>query len=500
MYYRRRSVFLSPVMIILYISLVLIGAVYFAGVFFFQDRYLPNTTVGNIECGWKNYEYVEEINKSQTEGYTLMVHDRKEKTYVIEGKDFDYKYVNLGEEKQIMEEQNKFLWPIALFEANTHALTYSVTYNEEKLQNLIVHLSVFSDKYYEKPTDAYIELKKDGYTIVPEQMGCQPISEQVCKEVMDAVKFTATAIVLSDACYVAPNLHTSSEPILNAANTIDSYLSHEIKYTIWGKEQVFGREEIMSAIRLSADYEVTLDREVFWEYTYTYLSKPYNTYSDARTFVTHDGKEIIIGGGDYGWTINREKETAEMMRNVMTGENLERQPIWSQVAKADGPNDIGNSYVEIDYTNQHIYYFKDGKKMFDAPIVSGSMNENCGSPDGIFDIDYMEHKESGIPLVGEDYESTVTYFLQWAYNIGFHDATWRKNKEFGGDTYLDDGSHGCINMKLADVTKLYELLPKNGGKTPVVAYYRDPVVLTSESAKKNLAYSYRAPEVPSTEE
>ena len=27
--------------------------------------------------------------------------------------------------------------------------------------------------------------------------------------------------------------------------------------------------------------------------------------------------------------------------------------------------------------------------------------------------------------------------------IGFHDASWRD--EFGGDIYLTDGSHGCIN-------------------------------------------------------
>ena len=104
--YRRRSVFLSPIMIILCITVIILAVVYFAGVFFFQSHYLPNTTVGNVECGLKGYEYVEDINESQTARYSLLVTDRKGTLYVIEAKDFDYKYVNLGEEAQILENQN----------------------------------------------------------------------------------------------------------------------------------------------------------------------------------------------------------------------------------------------------------------------------------------------------------------------------------------------------------------------------------------------------------
>jgi len=41
---------------------------------------------------------------------------------------------------------------------------------------------------------------------------------------------------------------------------------------------------------------------------------------------------------------------------------------------------------------------------------------------------------------------------------GFHDATWRSDEEFGGDTYLWNGSHGCINLPYSAAEELYGLV------------------------------------------
>ena len=69
--------------------------------------------------------------------------------------------------------------------------------------------------------------------------------------------------------------------------------------------------------------------------------------------------------------------------------------------------------------------------------------------------------------------------------IGIHDASWRK--EFGGEIYKKSGSHGCINMALDKVQEFYGMIEVG---TPVVAYYRTPVELTSESAQISNAASY----------
>jgi lipoprotein-anchoring transpeptidase ErfK/SrfK len=39
---------------------------------------------------------------------------------------------------------------------------------------------------------------------------------------------------------------------------------------------------------------------------------------------------------------------------------------------------------------------------------------------------------------------------------GLHDAQWREDSEFGGDTYKENGSHGCINMPTDDAYHIYD--------------------------------------------
>jgi lipoprotein-anchoring transpeptidase ErfK/SrfK len=137
-----------------------------------------------------------------------------------------------------------------------------------------------------------------------------------------------------------------------------------------------------------------------------------------------------------------------------------------------------------------MYFFKEGEKVFTSKFVSGSVGEGWASPDGVYDINYKDctdyHKGEKIELKGEDYASKVDYFIVWARNIGFHDASWRKAKEFGGTTYLKDGSHGCINMPYNSVKELFSLV-SNG--TPIVAYYREPVSVYLHE----YAYSYVKP-------
>ena len=43
-------------------------------------------------------------------------------------------------------------------------------------------------------------------------------------------------------------------------------------------------------------------------------------------------------------------------------------------------------------------------------------------------------------------------------NIGLHDASWRN--KFGGDIYLTNGSHGCINLPTAKAAEIYDYVEK----------------------------------------
>ena len=51
-------------------------------------------------------------------------------------------------------------------------------------------------------------------------------------------------------------------------------------------------------------------------------------------------------------------------------------------------------------------------------------------------------------------------------HYGIHDATWRN--KFGGDEYLANGSHGCINLPPSIVPTFYSYV-RTG--MPVVVFY-----------------------------
>ena len=68
--------------------------------------------------------------------------------------------------------------------------------------------------------------------------------------------------------------------------------------------------------------------------------------------------------------------------------------------------------------------------------------------------------------MGDGYRSYVNYWMPFYRGYGLHDATWRD--AFGGDIYLDDGSHGCVNLPLEAAATMFK--NSRSGHTRVILY------------------------------
>ena len=463
-------------------SVVVLLAAAYAGVgYYFHDHFYPGTVINETNFSLGTADAAEEKIMEDAEDYLMAIHDREDRLTYICAKDIDYHYESDGSIQKVMDEQNSMLWPLYISKDHSHTVNVKLTYDESKLVKLVEGMDCFKEENIEKPEDAYLKYTDNGYEIVPEKKGNQPLEEQIMLDVKAVIEERQAVLKLNDSDYMQPAVTSEDPKLQEKLQVTEKYKNMSITYEIEGSEQVLDGQTILSWLTINDDLSVTVDPDMAASYAQQLASK-YNTYAATRSFVTRNGDTIKIGGGDYGWVIDKKGEAARIIEDIEKGESVTREPEYEQRAFVEGADDIGNTYIEIDYTNQHLWYYKDGSLLMDSDFVSGNLNNGNGSPDGVFKI---ISRQSPATLVGEDYESDVTYFMPFAYNVGLHDASWRSN--FGGSIYKNSGSHGCINLPYDAADTIYKNVELG---TPVVAYYRDNVKLTSNNAKVSNAYSY----------
>ena len=140
-----------------------------------------------------------------------------------------------------------------------------------------------------------------------------------------------------------------------------------------------------------------------------------------------------------------------------------REPAYIRDVTYEDSCRIESTYVEVDMTEQKMYFFLDGKQVFDTVVVTGCTSKGMGTPELVC---YVYGKYRNTYLRGANYRSFVNYWVPVYGGIGIHDATWRD--EFGGELYKKSGSHGCINTPLKRMEELYNMLEKG---MPVVIHY-----------------------------
>ena len=124
----------------------------------------------------------------------------------------------------------------------------------------------------------------------------------------------------------------------------------------------------------------------------------------------------------------------------------------------DNLEELTGTFVVVDISSQEVKLYKDNQVVLTSPVVTGKPKRSP-SDKGLFEIyDISGHRY----LVGPGYKSYVDIMMKYNGGEGLHDAEyhthedgfkhgWRDASEFGGDTYIKHGSHGCINMLHDDV-------------------------------------------------
>lgn len=426
------------------------------------DRFVDGTIINGLGVtGMTTEEAKNFIESFYQGGYSLRIVSREGTQEIIHDTDIGYRVTVTGDLEKILEEENASGRLSGPDVDNRYTVELSAEYDREKLKEELQNLSFV--KSARETRDAGITPWREGqpFEIVPEVQGNELDLEKLTAAVENALNSQQEKLELADSdCYKTVQITSDNEELVNLCNAMNQRADMTIAYRFGEKEEILEGSEIVSWLRTGEDLTVQVDETLAAAYVKK-LADTYDTYEKPHTFRTTSGEDVTVTG-PYGWRISQAAETAELINAVVKGESCTREPVYDKTAASRGEHDYGDTYVEVDLKNQHLYLYEKGTCIMDSPFVSGNVSKNWTTPDGIY---FLYYKQLDKVLRGEDYETPVRYWMPFNGGIGFHDASWRSS--FGGEIYKTNGSHGCINLPPAAAGTLYEHVYKN---MPVICH------------------------------
>ena len=451
------------------VLLIGIAAAYLGISSYYKDKFVMGTNVNGVDCSEKTLAQVEAMLQKQVEEYALTIQLANGGKGVLEGTDMGIKYGGYKQLKEAFDEQNAYLWPKALFEENNIKAEIVFEYDQEKLNTLIATLECVKPENQVAPVSATVVYKDGTFVIQDEVYGTQLDLTKVNEAIHTKVSAMEQEVNLEECgCYVQPVYKKDSKEVLAAQAELNKYISASITYSLDNIEVVVDKDEIVAWVSVDANMIPIIDAAKVKAFTDT-LGKKYNTANRGGVITTPTGKQVNVAVAGYGRQVGSQEDCNQLISEIKEGKTVTRSPIISRQATPEGQFAWGTTYVEVDITEQHMWYIVNGQVAFETDVVTGKKGKN-DTPTGTYTI--LE-KIKGKYLRGRlvngkpSYVTWVDYWMRVTWSgIGFHDAGWQPT--FGGDRYVNNGSHGCINMPPAKAKEFYGMLSVG---CPVIIHY-----------------------------
>lgn len=447
------------------VFLALIGVMYVAGLQFFFVHFLPGTTINGIDCSFQTIETSEESLSRKMASYQLGLDVAGGGREVLDAEEIGLVYRKEGSMKELAKAQDASLWFLDVAGTKKHQLTVPVSFDEEKLRKAVDSLQCFQNMV--PPKDACIEEKNGTFYVADEVEGNTLSREKVTGLVKEAVLQGQQLIDLEEnGCYERPRVYGDSPALAEEADRLNRCMNTVIYYDFGDREEVVDSDIVRSWLVRNEKGSFSFDEAAMAAYL-AGLAQKYDTLGIDRQFITAFNETITVRGGDYGYVIDQEKTLTELKAALEGSQSGVREPVYEQEGFCRDTDDIGDTFVEINLTEQRMFFYKEGKLLVDTPVVTGNPERNGGTPTGCYSLD---EKKSPAIVKGETYRKNksgeVTYWLPFSGEIGIHDCgDWRER--FGGQIYLKNGSKGCVNAPYEAVEAIYRNIETG---TPVIIH------------------------------
>ena len=472
-----------------FVVLGLVAIVYIVGVVAFSQIAYPNTTIAGVDISFSNASSAATKVNSAWKHYKL----------TVSGEDFSWTYQPESDEPivdgeaaahEIIGSNEPLLWPSRLI-ASLGGKNVSATKNDTIDLKQDVDLSMLSDafdqKQFEEDLGAAVDAFNEGRTgtfeassSYDEKAGKFTIEKARSNEKLNrehVIKYaeielaslseTVDLTKLGNDAYEPLNGTLTNDQIQAACDAANNFLGVNVTLKLNGNDagKVDG-SSVLQWISFADPENPTLDTSQISNWAAD-LTNGFNTVGSTRWWTRADGKQCAVEGGDFGWSIDSStlaKQVEDAINNKQTGEIEINYSQKADTFTAKGEPDW-KAYIDVDLSEQHArYYDEGGNIVWEANFISGKPGEDA-TPEGVWQINSNDGATKLIgakdPKTGKPkYESPVSYWMPFEGNmVGFHDATWQNDSSFdSAESYKWCGSHGCINLRLADAKALHDCI------------------------------------------
>lgn len=370
---------------------------------------------------------------------------------------------------KLLKDQNPNLWLFYLGRGKNYEEPLGYTYDQTALETVMDGLDCFQAANEEAPTDAKIVDDGTGnFTIADSTQGNKLNRDRTRLALISAIENTDKTINFEEMnLYETPDLNADDEQMQQQVANANQMLQANIVYDFVDSKYTVDSTVIRSFFAQDDTGSYSLDRDKVAEWV-EQMAYDTDTFGLAHQFTTSTGHTITLAkGGDYGWCINQEETTNDLVSAIESGFQGNREPIYLYRAMDRSSNDIGGTYVEICITKQEMWCYQNGQLVVDTPVVTGDHGLGWDTPSGHVYSIHGKEKDTVFP---ETQTENIAYWLPFVDQSGIHDSWWRNDSEYGGNTYLTNGSHGCINTPKEAAGKIFDVMDVG---YPVVVYYSE---------------------------
>ena len=471
-------------------ALVLVLLVGFYGyrTFYFTNHFFEGTVINGMDCGGMTAAQVEDQIRENAADYTLDIHFRNGDQQIV-GSSIDYQYQSSGSVQALLKEQNAFAWLTENSRNRKHEVSVQMQYDETKLNEQVSHFQQMQEDQMEAPVDAKVEFLDGKFVAAEATQGTQLDVAKAKEAIAQAVAQGAQELEMESAgVYLEPAVSSDDTNLEEQAAQLNELVSASVTYQLPdGQAKVLDGTTLKDWLSVDENGNYSKNEEIWNQKLNEYvagLAEEVDTYGKEQTFpATGIDGGVKVTQSNYGWKIDQEQETAQLAQDIADHLTTTREPVYSSREFASDNNGFGNTYVEIDVSRQHVWFYKDGSRIVDSECVTGKMVKSRYTPAGIFTL---VSKTSPKTLRGPkqadgsyEWESDVTFWMPFNGGIGLHDATWRSS--FGGNIYKNSGSHGCVNLPYNVAKTIYNNIEVG---TPIIVYYSDDYSVRDDSAER----------------